>query len=361
MKTKIFFCSGLLLFLFNSVIAQINYESSIGLSLSFNDTWKRVPKELIFLKYHANDFNIYNGTSQPFEVCYQKVGKPDMSYPHVLIKTYFNTSDGESDKDAIIKYFAENIEPNRTMVEINDKSEIKNTATLIQFDKSKNILLIFDKLNNNVSSLFAICFREDRCLSTFFYSSSSDFNFEYSEFIDIIYSINDKGFKDLPEYKEKHDIAIKYYNEAYYNSQAGNKTEAIRLYTKAIENYPIEDVYQKAEAYYNRGLNKRRNNDYEGAISDYTEAINIRFDYCKAYSNRGCVKMLINEFEGAIDDFTQVVKYDNYNSKITTIALGNRGIAKFSINKDGCSDLKKAIDLGSENKNVYEFYNKYCK
>ena len=45
--------------------------------------------------------------------------------------------------------------------------------------------------------------------------------------------------------------------------------------------------------------------------------------------------------------YNLAIKYDNYNSEYSNMALGNRGLAKLSINKDGCVDLRKAYELGN--------------
>ena len=42
-----------------------------------------------------------------------------------------------------------------------------------------------------------------------------------------------------------------------------------------------------ADAYYNRGNAKRKSEDYQGAIADYTEAIEINPRHGDAYGNRG--------------------------------------------------------------------------
>jgi tetratricopeptide (TPR) repeat protein len=135
--------------------------------------------------------------------------------------------------------------------------------------------------------------------------------------------------------------------------------EAIKYYSLAITNYPIHATKEKSEACYNRGLNKRYLNDFEGAISDYTLAIKIRPDYYKAFFNRGYAKLLLDDYQGAIDDYTMTIKYDNYNTEFSNMAIGNRGIAKLYLGQDGCTDIKKAIELG--NKSVLEAYNEYCK
>ena len=138
-----------------------------------------------------------------------------------------------------------------------------------------------------------------------------------------------------------------------------NTIEAIKYYSLAITNYPITAKKEKSEAYYNRGLNKRYLDDLKGSISDYDLAIKIRPDYIKAFNNRGYAKLLLEDYKGAIADFTMTLKYDNYNTEFSNMALGNRGIAKLSLGQDGCADIKKAIQLG--NNYVLKVYNENCK
>lgn len=161
------------------------------------------------------------------------------------------------------------------------------------------------------------------------------------------------------DYTVSHNIAVNYYNNAKTQAKAGNYAEAIELYTKALENYPIQDKESKAEAFYNRGINRRKVDNYQGAIEDYTKAIELKPGYYKAFNNRGCVYLLIKDYTKAIMDFTLVIKYDNYNTEFTAMAIGNRGIAKINIGQDGCPDLKKAIELG--NMNVSQFCSENCK
>lgn len=159
--------------------------------------------------------------------------------------------------------------------------------------------------------------------------------------------------------KSKHDIAVDYYNEAKNQSSQGNYENAINLYSKAIEYYPINEKQLKAEAFYNRGVNKRKINESSDAINDYTMAIKLKPGYYKAYNNRGFVYLMQEDFLQAIDDFTLTIKYDNYGSNYTSMALGNRGIAKISIELDGCDDLKEALRLG--NNKVLSLINQFCK
>ena len=42
--------------------------------------------------------------------------------------------------------------------------------------------------------------------------------------------------------------------------------------------------------------------DYRGAISDYTEAINIEPQFAEAYFNRGLAKLAVGETASGLDD-----------------------------------------------------------
>jgi tetratricopeptide (TPR) repeat protein len=151
--------------------------------------------------------------------------------------------------------------------------------------------------------------------------------------------------------------AMEYFNSAYDRSNEGKYNEAIQLYSKAIELYPIIERIKMSEAYFNRGLNRRLINDLSGAISDYSEAILIKPDYYKAYYNRGIAKMKKQDFIGAIADFTFVINSENSDKKITASSYGNRGFSKYSIGQYSCSDLKKASELGHE---TYKSYLAKC-
>jgi len=73
-------------------------------------------------------------------------------------------------------------------------------------------------------------------------------------------------------------------------------------YNKAIDINP-----NLAAAYYNRGLiypergeKKYKEGDYDGAIADYTEVINLRPNDDTAYLNRGNARKALKDYEGAI-------------------------------------------------------------
>lgn len=152
--------------------------------------------------------------------------------------------------------------------------------------------------------------------------------------------------------------AVNYFNTAYDLSSGGKYKDAIELYSKAIELYPITEIIKISEAYFNRGVNKRYLNDLSGAISDYSEAIKIRPEYYKAYHNRGVAKMKKEDFVSAISDFTIIINSESLDKNIIASSYGNRGLAKFSIGQNACTDFIKAVELGRE---AYKSYLEYCK
>jgi tetratricopeptide (TPR) repeat protein len=93
--------------------------------------------------------------------------------------------------------------------------------------------------------------------------------------------------------------------------------------------------------------------DYNGAIADYTKYIELQSkDYPKsfgvsaAYSNRGQCKYNLGKNQEAISDFDKAINIDN-NLSYTYLL---RGAAKIRLKQQsgGCSDLRKALELGDE-------------
>lgn len=361
---KIYFTLLTLSIIFNCS-AQMYYESPLGFKIDLDKTWKRVPKEILHQKLNDVKQLLEYRKDVQFDACYQKIGNADLDYPYILFKNIYATTDDEAAIKKVQNYFTSKPEFEKAVQNmVSGKLGLEMIVGKNYYDAQNKILIItYDmgvSTKGNLVGISAFYFGKKASLMIYCYSYKDEFKYDQKEFLDIIYSVKDKGMlTTMSSYTQKHDVAVKYYNDGKAESANGNRTEAILLYTKAIENYPTEDAYVKAEAFYNRGLNKRYMNDYKGAISDYTQAIKYRPDYYKAYNNRGYAKLLIEDFAGAVIDFTMTIKYDNYNTEFSNMALGNRGIAKMSLGQNGCSDLKKSIELG--NQSVYKFYIEYCK
>tara|TARA_B100001245_G_C22745101_1_gene361095 strand:+ start:93 stop:392 length:300 start_codon:yes stop_codon:yes gene_type:complete len=65
---------------------------------------------------------------------------------------------------------------------------------------------------------------------------------------------------------------------------------------------------QTWKEYYNSGLKKIDNGDYNGAIADFTKSIELNPNFVYAYFNRGVVKEIINDRNGACADYKIAAK-----------------------------------------------------
>jgi lipoprotein NlpI len=80
----------------------------------------------------------------------------------------------------------------------------------------------------------------------------------------------------------------------------------------------------------NRGNVKRGKGDLDGALADYTRAIELFPQYSSAYRNRGIVKSAQRDFPRALADFRKATDltpsddYDRYYTWLTRARLGQR-------------------------------------
>jgi tetratricopeptide (TPR) repeat protein len=110
------------------------------------------------------------------------------------------------------------------------------------------------------------------------------------------------------------------YNESgIAKAVKGDIDGAIADFTRAIELYP-----KYSTAYNNRGLAKKNKGDLEGAIADCTRAVELDPKDAGAYGNRGIAKQAQGDLNGAIVDYTRAIELDPKYAKTYT----NRGIAK---------------------------------
>ncbi len=62
--------------------------------------------------------------------------------------------------------------------------------------------------------------------------------------------------------------------------------------------------------YYESGIVRYKQKDYDGAIADFTLSIDLDSRYYKAYHYRGIVRFNKNDLDGAIADFTKVIELE---------------------------------------------------
>ena len=119
----------------------------------------------------------------------------------------------------------------------------------------------------------------------------------------------------------------------------------------AIHSLSAKAETNNANSFYKKGLKKYDQNDFKGAISDFTKAIKINSEYADAYEERGKAKDALSDFEGAISDFTKAIKINpEYGD-----AFYNRGLSKGELKdfKGAISDYTKAIKINPNDADAF--------
>ncbi|KOP28307.1 hypothetical protein AMR41_00245 [Hapalosiphon sp. MRB220] len=113
---------------------------------------------------------------------------------------------------------------------------------------------------------------------------------------------------------------IAYYRQDKYD-------QAITNYTQALKINP------NIHAYINRGIAYHRQGKYELAIADYNQALSINSNSVDAYINRGITYRRQGKYKLAIADFNKAISIDNNNADayyalgLTYAQLGNQQAA----------------------------------
>ena len=123
---------------------------------------------------------------------------------------------------------------------------------------------------------------------------------------------------------------------------------AITDYSEAIRLNPNHAI-----AYYNRGLAYGQLGEYQKALTDHTEAIRLNPSYADAYNYRGNTYNWLKESQKAIADFDQALRLNPNHA----IAYFNRGLAYGQLGKyqKALADYTEAIRL---NPKLADAYNK---
>lgn len=147
--------------------------------------------------------------------------------------------------------------------------------------------------------------------------------------------------------------------DSFYKSEKFE--EALFEINKFIDNHP-----DYLRGYLRRGLTRYKLNNFVGAIADCNKCIAIYPKKQSVYLLRGDAKEKIDDLKGALTDYDKCISLNNSNKNDSNIynnvdlrnAFFNRGHLKIKLSKNGCSDLKKAEELGKDE--AYEMVKKYC-
>ncbi|MBE9228272.1 tetratricopeptide repeat protein [Phormidium sp. LEGE 05292] len=145
-----------------------------------------------------------------------------------------------------------------------------------------------------------------------------------------------------------------YYNRALAKSDLQSYQEAMSDYNHALSLMPVQDTFQLAEVYNDRGTNRLMLNDNLGAIADFDQAIHLNQQDYRLYFNRACANQRISNYTAAIQDLTIALKLNpNYAE-----AYASRGIAHYKLGdeRQALLDLQKAAQnfLFQENVTAYQ-------
>ncbi|WP_414624915.1 tetratricopeptide repeat protein [Calothrix sp. CCY 0018] len=105
--------------------------------------------------------------------------------------------------------------------------------------------------------------------------------------------------------------------------EQGDECFQKKLYDGAIENYSqaLQIHHSDANTYYKRGNVFYCLKDYSQAIADFTQAINVNPNFAKAYIKSGLTRYQLADYYGAIEDYTQAIRINSYDA----VAFQNRG------------------------------------
>jgi tetratricopeptide (TPR) repeat protein len=130
-------------------------------------------------------------------------------------------------------------------------------------------------------------------------------------------------------------------NRGIEKAKNGDLDGAIADFNRAAELNPKDDA-----PYYNRAQARRLKNDTAGAIADYTRAIELGSTNPAAYNNRGNARAENNDRDGAIADYTRAIELKPNYAR----AYYNRAVAKKDKGdtKGAAADFKHAQQLDPE-------------
>ena len=134
-------------------------------------------------------------------------------------------------------------------------------------------------------------------------------------------------------------LSLAHNNRGVAYKAKGEYDSALKDYDQAIQLNP-----NSASHYNNRGIIYRLKHDYDRAIADYDEAIWLKSDYVAAFYNRALAYTDKGEYDHALADFGVVLQF---NPK-SALALYARGLTLLKTGDTGAGNADivaaKAID-----------------
>jgi tetratricopeptide (TPR) repeat protein len=150
----------------------------------------------------------------------------------------------------------------------------------------------------------------------------------------------------LQSSKSANNAQQKLYQDGVNKYDSGNYEGAVEDFNQAIQLDP-----QNALAYNKRGDAYYRLGDYEQAQADSSQAILLNPEDANAYYDRGFALYELGKYKEAIADYTQTIKLNAQNA----YAYYGRGLARTQVkdNKGALADFSKAIAIKPEYTEAY--------
>ena len=92
---------------------------------------------------------------------------------------------------------------------------------------------------------------------------------------------------------------------------------------------PARQTLKTAEEYNNRGLDRQNRGDLDGAIADYTRALQLESNDASIYFGRGAARQKKNDLEGALADYNKAIELDPSHA----LAHASPGVVKVLLKK----------------------------
>lgn len=159
-------------------------------------------------------------------------------------------------------------------------------------------------------------------------------------------SITTPNRTPIPQMTPRERSAQRFFNQGLDKLQKQDYQGAVKDFTQAIQINPKFDT-----AYVNRADLRLKLGDNKGAAEDYTQAMRTNPNFTYLYNSRGKAREALGDSKGAITDYTQATKLYPEEG----IAFRNRGILLYKLgqNQAAMEDLNQAIERNHHDVDAY--------
>jgi tetratricopeptide (TPR) repeat protein len=140
---------------------------------------------------------------------------------------------------------------------------------------------------------------------------------------------------------EELETAAAYVERADERYEEGDVDGAVEDYTAALE----LDPDHPSEIYHRRGVSKAAMEETEGAIEDFSEALELDADNVGALVDRGLAHYDQDNPQAALEDYDRALEATDDETLLAKV-YANRGVARFAMgqSQDAMEDFERAMD-----------------